>query len=559
MSGGVGLLTVALSLLAAPAAYAAFGFQGLSARPVNLAAGANSNFNLHIGFSDPADQVKDLTVHLPPGLVGNPTATPLCKVRQLNSDDCPANSRVGAVTAKVNVIVMGLPVPQSVNGSLYNLVPRTGEPARFGIVLRPADDLLPKIIQQSAVRLRPDFGLDTVINDFPRTASGLETDIKSLDINLFGKANGNGFMRNPTSCVPKAVSFDATSYSGHAAHASAPPFTANRCDALPFEPKLSVEVGAKGATGVGSVTPMTTVIDQVDGEAGLEDAKVILPPEISPTGAVGSQCPLAQFQQDAAACPPASIVGDATATSTYLAGVESGPVVVVEPAAGAQLPRLGVDLHGPLALQLLGMFVADSQGVGNAFTGLPDIPISHFELHFRGGEGGLVAAGVDLCKSPAPVFHADFVGYNGAHTSANPKATVKGCGEGGKAHASVKLKRPRSKHPRMRFKAQGGGSELSRARLRLPKGLRFAKGKAWRKGVRARDESGKLPKSKLHHTRRKLAVKAPTGGADRLLVRVRRGALKRTKQLGHRKLEFPVTIRDVDGRKTSVDVHVRLR
>jgi hypothetical protein len=44
-----------------------------------------------------------------------------------------------------------------------------------------------------------------------------------------------------------------------------------------------------------------------------------------------------------------------------------------------------------------------------------------------------------------------------------------------------------------------------------------------------------------------------------LVVKVRRGALKRTKQLGHRKLEFPVTIRDVDGRKTSLDVHVRLR
>jgi hypothetical protein len=559
MSGGVGLLTAALMLLAAPAAHAAFGFQGLEARPANLAAGANSNVSLHIGFSDPADQVKDLTVHLPPGLVGNPTATPLCTVRQLNSDDCPGKSQVGSTTAKVDVIVAGLPVPQTVNGSLYNLVPRSGEPARFGIVLRPGGNLLPKIIQQSAVVLRPDFGLDTVINDFPRTASGLETDIRSLDIRLLGKANGNGFMRNPTSCVPKAVSFDATSYSGHTAHASAPPFTATKCDALPFSPKLSVELGAPGATAAGSITPMTTIVDQGDGEAGLEDAQVLLPSEISSTSAIVNQCSLAQFQADASACPSASVVGQAVATSTFLDGVESGPVVIVEPAEGAALPRLGVDLHGPLSLQLVGLFVAEAQGLGNAFVGLPDIPISHFELQFAGGAGGLIGTSVDLCNSTAPVFHAEFVGYNGAQTSANPKATVKGCGEGGKAHASVKLKKPRSKHPRMRFKAQGGSTELSRARLRLPKGLKFAKGKAWRKGVRASDESGKLPKSRLHHTRRKLAVKAPSGGADRLVVRVRRGALKRTKRLGHRKLEFPVTIRDVDGRKTSVDVHLRLR
>ncbi len=560
-SAGVGLLTAALSLLAAPAAHAAFGFQGLSASPTNLAAGANSDFDVHIGFSDPADQVKDLTVHLPPGLVGNPTATPLCKVKQLNSDDCPGKSRVGTTTAKVNVIVAGLPVPQTVKGMLYNLVPRPGEPARFGIVLRPGGDLLPKIIQQSAVRLRPDFGLDTVINNFPRTADAPgkpETDITSLDIHLFGKANGNGFMRNPTSCVPKAVSFDATSYSGHSAHASAPPFTPNRCDRLPFSPELSVELGARGATSAGSVTPLTTVVDQDDGEAGLENAEVLLPSEVGPTSALSNQCALAQFQADASACPAASIIGEATATSTFLAGAESGPVVIVQAAGGSVFPRLGVDLHGPLSLQLVGQFVAEAQGLGNAFVGLPDIPISHFELRFNGGEGGLISTALDLCKSAQPTFHGEFDGYNGAHTTANPKATVKGCGEGVRAHASVKLKKPRSKHPRLRFKAKGGGVQLSRAKLRLPKGLRFANGKAWRKGVRASDESGKLPKSKLHHTRRKLAVKAPKGGADRLVVRVRRGALKRTKRLGHRKLDFPVTIRDVDGHRTSVDVHVRI-
>jgi len=151
------------------------------------------------------------------------------------------------VTAKVNVIVASLPVSQPVQGSLYNLVPRTGEPARFGIVLRPAGGLLPKIVQQSAVKLRPgDFGLDTVINNFPRQASGLETDIKSLAIRLFGSANGQGFMRNPTSCVPKAVSFDATAYSGRRISGSAPPFTPTDCDALPFSPKLSIELGARG-------------------------------------------------------------------------------------------------------------------------------------------------------------------------------------------------------------------------------------------------------------------------------------------------------------------------
>ncbi len=75
-----------------------------------------------------------------------------------------------------------------------------------------------KIIQQSGVQLRRNFGLDTIVNDFPQKASGLTTDITSLDLTLMGTANGHGFMRNPTSCTPKTVTFDAVSYGGHSAH-----------------------------------------------------------------------------------------------------------------------------------------------------------------------------------------------------------------------------------------------------------------------------------------------------------------------------------------------------
>jgi hypothetical protein len=559
IGGGIALFAAALSLLAAPAANAAIGFHGLSAKPTNLAAGANSNVNIHIGFSDPSDQVKDLTVHLPPGLVGNPTATPLCTVSQLNSDNCPANTQVGTTTANVNVIVGGVPVAQTVNGSLYNLVPQPGEPARFGIVLRPP--VGQKIVQQSAVRLRPDFGLDTVINNFPREASGLEADIKSIDISLFGKANGKGFMRNPTSCVAKAVRFNATSYSGHAATGTAPSFTPTACGALPFSPKLSVELGANGATSAGSVIPVTTVIDQADGEAGLENATVLLPSAIGPTSAFGIQCPVGQFHSNASACPSGSIVGKATATSSYLSGVESGPVAVVEPAPGQTLPRLGVDLHGPLSLQLLGNFVTEAQGTGNAFIGLPDIPIAHFELRFHGGSGGLLSTSVDLCKSSPPVFHAAFAGYNGAKRTQNPAAKIEGCGGGGgaKPHASVKLRRARSRHPRVRFAIDAAAAPLKVAKLRLPKSLRLAKGKAWKRGVIANDENLTLAKSMLHHTRHSLRVTAPVGGADLLRVKMGRHAVKRTKRLVHRRLKFRVTARDVDGRHTSQRIRVRVR
>src|SRR5438046_2182836 len=65
------------SLALVPAAHAAFDLQELSAAPASTNAGAHSDVNIHIGLTSPGNNVKDLTVGLPPGLVGNPTATPL--------------------------------------------------------------------------------------------------------------------------------------------------------------------------------------------------------------------------------------------------------------------------------------------------------------------------------------------------------------------------------------------------------------------------------------------------------------------------------------------------
>ena len=60
-------------------------------------------------------------------------------------------------------------------------------------------------------------------------------------------------------------------------------------------------------------------------------------------------------------------------------------MVIVAGARPADLPRLGVDLHGPLSLQLFGSFVFLPAGVGQQFNGLPDIPISNFTLRFKAG------------------------------------------------------------------------------------------------------------------------------------------------------------------------------
>lgn len=429
-------------LAIAPAAQAAFGFQGLSAAPTNPSAGAHSDLNIHIGFTSPSDDVKDLTVSLPPGLVGNPTVAPRCTLTQLQSDSCPAASQVGTTTANATAHLLDplpLNLPLTVNGSLYNVVPAPGEPARFGIVLRPVgSDPLPvfqKIVQVSDVRLRQtDYGLDTVLSDIPRTAHALgqalsvPTDINSIDIHLNGVVGGKGFMRNPTSCGTKTTRFTADSYAHPTQKVTGQAsYTSTNCSALPFSPKLSVGLGGPGLTAPGKNIPLITTISQTPVEAGLRNAQVLLPSTVGPNVSVlETLCSVTQFRKDATACPAATKVGTATASSPYLAAPLSGPVVVVKPAQGAFLPRLGVSLTGPLSLQVLGDFLL-TPALGNRFTNLPDIPISSFKLRFHGGQGGLISSSLDLCTDPAPTFHADFDGWNGLAKSQDAVAKISGC------------------------------------------------------------------------------------------------------------------------------------
>src|SRR5262245_31142453 len=198
----------AIRVLGPGRAEAAFGINSLTAAPASTDAGAHSDFVINIGFapgSAASESVKDLTIHLPPGQVADPTATPLCTVDQLNAASCPANTQVGAVSSSVELA--GLPT--TVNGKIYNLTPQAGEPARFGIVLSP----LPvpgvgAVIQQSQVKLRTtDYGLDSILSSIPNMTGGLATHIDSLQTTLFGTAaTGKSFSRNPTSCSPATTS-----------------------------------------------------------------------------------------------------------------------------------------------------------------------------------------------------------------------------------------------------------------------------------------------------------------------------------------------------------------
>ncbi len=90
-------------------------------------------------FETPVGNLKTVLVDLPQGLSVNPQATPECELEggKFPAGGCPADTKVGYsnVTAAAVVPPISTPpvtVPQI---PVYNLVPRAGEPARFGFTL----------------------------------------------------------------------------------------------------------------------------------------------------------------------------------------------------------------------------------------------------------------------------------------------------------------------------------------------------------------------------------------------------------------------------------------
>src|SRR5690242_15756182 len=95
------LAATALCCLGFAGAASAITVSNVKADPASNQAGANSD--LSISFQLSGGSPKDLVIHLPPGLVGNPLATRTCTEAELKKDSCPAASRVGTIANNVQI------------------------------------------------------------------------------------------------------------------------------------------------------------------------------------------------------------------------------------------------------------------------------------------------------------------------------------------------------------------------------------------------------------------------------------------------------------------------
>lgn len=540
----VAVLAAGAMLAATASGASAITVSNVQAVPANLSAGANSD--LAVDFNLSGGKLKDLVIHLPPGLVGNPLATPTCTEAELNANSCPAASDVGDIS---NDVLFNDLIPLTVSGNVYNVVPKAGEPARFGFVLTTPGNLIPPVILQSPAALRPgDFGLDTILKDVPNTASGTPITITGIHLDLKGQVGSpaKGFLRNPTSCGTHVVSIDATAHDASTGSGQTS-FDTFGCADLPFDPKFDASIVSDNPK---QPVKVSTTISQTEKEAGLKRAVVTLPAELGPNGtAFGNTCTEADFQ--AGNCPEASIVGSAKAASPLQSQALEGPVVLIATPAGS-LPKLGLDLRGALALKLIGDISINSSNPNAlrnevTFDGLPDIPISEFTLTFAGGPGGLNLATRNPCASPPFKFDTTFLSHGGVTTQGATDADAT-C-RGSQPKLKAKLKTPKNGEPTLKLKLKAGGlSNIGKARLKLPKSLGLAKGAKLKRGLDVEGAKAKGKKSGLR-------LKARKGGAKRITVVIGDGAISpRGKKV---KGKIKADVKALDGQRTKLSVKLK--
>ncbi|MEA2429546.1 MAG: hypothetical protein QOI19_19 [Thermoleophilaceae bacterium] len=470
------LLALCAALLAPAAASADITVSNVQAKPAQTNAGANSDFALKFNLGG-SESIRDLDVNLPAGLIGNPNNAGKCTQDQFNSDSCPAASKVGTQT--VNITLLGLITADS-SGEVFNLVPDKPEPAQLGIRLdTPAGTQHLK----SDVTVRPsDSGLTSSIRGIPNTVSGAPIHINSISLTLLAKSGtGQAFMRNPTSCGPAVTTLHAVGDVNSTADGQGS-FTPTACDALPYAPKLTATVGAAGQTAQGANPPLTTIITQAPGEADTKATKVTLGQPLAPNPAsLANVCHVADYNADN--CPAQSQVGTATAVTPLLAAPLTGPVRSVENPGG--LPHVVVYLNGLINVRLVGDVTLGPAGTTTTFSGIPDTPLSSFELDFAGGSGGLLSNSADLCTS-APNISGEFSSHSGKTVAATTAAAVQGCPTPTPAPtpkpkwptASASLSKLATSSPTLQFSAKRGvgAKRLSSIAISLPGPLSFDRG-----------------------------------------------------------------------------------
>jgi hypothetical protein len=412
----------------------------LEAGVMSPVASGSSPFRLTISRPDGQQDVADLDVTLPPGLLGKVGSVPQCPEAQAAAGSCDAASQVGRVTVAAGAGPSPLSVPQPGKAptAVYLAGPYQGAPFSLSIVVPaqagPFD--LGTVVVRAALFVDPVDGHVTVKSDpLPTILGGVPLNVQKINVLV----DRPGFMISPTNCDPMTITANVGSDAG-ASVGLANRFKASDCSSLGLKPKLALALSGKGQTTDGKHPAITATLTQPAGQANLKKVRVALPLSLAldPDNAQ-ALCEFADGSKVDPTCPKGSIVGTATATTPILNEPLSGPVYFVknirkDAKSGREiktLPKLVIPLMGQngVRLTLTGTSAVENNQLVTTFDTIPDAPVSSFKLDIAGGKSGiLVISGdkADVCKANQ-IAEQQIQGQNGKVANTNITIQTPNC------------------------------------------------------------------------------------------------------------------------------------
>jgi uncharacterized repeat protein (TIGR01451 family) len=425
-----------------------------TAGSLNLQAGAYTPFVASFSRSDTDQELGGLTLSLPPGLLANLTGVPLCSDAQVHQAEtgtggCPAASQVGSVVTGVGPG----PNPLFVAGKMYLTGPYNGGPYGLAVVVPAVAgpfDFGTVVVRQS-LRIDPtDSHVTDVSDPFPTIIDGIPLRLRRVDVRL----ERPGFTFNPTNCDKLGFGGGLSSTQGATSGVSAS-FQVTNCATLGFKPVFKVSTSGKTsrANGASLSVKLSYPKAPFGSQANIKSVKVDLPKQLpSRLSTLQKSCADSVFEENPAACPASSRVGNATATTPILEATLSGPAYFVSH-GGQKFPELIIVLSGQgITVDLRGeTFISKAGITSSTFHTVPDVPIGVFTLNLPEESNSALAAPKSLCTGSLKMPTA-FTAQNGATIKQATPITVSGCPKRKPAKQAKKAKRATRAHQVRRSK-----------------------------------------------------------------------------------------------------------
>ncbi len=387
---------------------------GLSAGSTDPSAGSYSPFVTDLTRRSGEQNVADLAVTLPRGVVAKAAGVVHCEGGAADAGECPAGSRVGTieVASGPGSNPLWIPQPGKSPTAVYLSGPYQGSP--YGLVFKvpaqagPFD--LGTVVVRAGIDIDPDSAQVTVrSNPLPQFLEGVPVSYRTVHVDI----DRRRFALNPTNCAQKQTEAHLVSAQGATATATSP-YRVLGCGELGFKPQLALKL--KGSTRRGGNPALTATLTARPGDANIARAQVALPrSEFLDQSHIQTICTRVQFAADA--CPAASVYGRAKAWTPLLDRPLAGPVYLRS--SSHTLPDLVADLGGQIEVVLDGRIDSVQGGIRSTFEAVPDAPVRKFVLAMRGGKRSLLENSTNLCLG-AHRATAAFTGQNGKRIDLHP-------------------------------------------------------------------------------------------------------------------------------------------